>query len=155
MLGQYMSSIGFGVYQNELNGLGDLGALPSLVANFLFTPEEIKEGEYKGAKLSKGFRIEKRGENHFIVPKGGSELTAIVGSASDNPLLSVALTALGSVAGKLTGVEVMIPDIKKPFTAQTEVGGTLVYEPKGMNMLLIAGAAGVGLLVLLVLMRKK
>ena len=157
MLGQYMHSIGYGAYESDsgygfaFNGLGGLGQTGP--ANFLFEPVKIEQGEFKGAMLSRAFQIVKEGNNYFIVPKGADVISGLTQGATGNALVGLAVGALTNVAGQISGVRVMLPDPKQPFSSQTDLG-TIVYEPAGMNMLLIAGIAiAVGIVLMFMLKR--
>ena len=157
MLGQYMHSIGYGAYEPDtgygfaFNGLGDLGMVSP---NFLFEPVKIEEGEFKGAMLSRGFTLVRQGNNIVIRPKGQDILSGLVASSTGSQAAGLAVGLLSNLTGSLTGIgEIPLPDPKKPFSRQTDAG-TVVYEPAGMNIILIAGVAvAVGIALMFMLKR--
>jgi hypothetical protein len=171
MLGQYMNSVGYGAYETDsgigyaFNGLDGFGSLPTPVLNALFAAEKVKEGdfplagEFVGAKLSRGFQIIQDGEAYAIVAKGSDAVSGLVegltGGGVVGKLIGAAAGAVTDVAGELTNVRVPLPDKKTSVNQSTSVGGTLVYEPAGMNMLLIAAVVGVVLVLGLYFMTKK
>lgn len=140
-LGDYMfSAVGYGEYGEESaleQGLKFLNKAAGVVggasAAILFEPIEIQTPEeVKGAKLSRAFKIEKRGEEFHIVIDMDAANRLIPGGIP---------TPIRSVIGGFTGRK--IPDISKDFEVALAPLGTIKYTAPAPNpMMYIAAAVG-------------
>lgn len=131
-----MKSIGYGAYDGTLGAPDILGGV-----NAFFEPVEVLEpSELKGAMLSRGFKIEK-------IQVGGNPQYKIM--PNFGPLATLASVALPAELARFAGVSF---DPAQAFETKI-IGHTLSYTPPKSNLKLMAIAAGIGLLVVLGIMK--
>jgi hypothetical protein len=140
-LANYMySPVGFGVFGEDWLSKGAAlltGGLDAIIKGMAEPVEISTPEELKGAKLTRGFKLTKRGDQYQI--EIGDDLPQVVRDL---------------LAGFTT---VPLPDPKKEFS-QSIAGGkiTLKYIPPASNMMLplIIGAAVVAIAAIVVLARR-